>query len=221
MTDKLRVNVFLMNTGYIREELSIWRVKWAGDVRYDVTVEGARHQPIASNRNQVTKRFLDSGGDFMMMIDDDVVPLQNPLDLVLMDMDIVVFPTPMWAPGRVGDYPIQMNVELMEHPEGTEENYVLTYTEPLLEIVSGGTGCILIARRVLEHPDLCPAFMDMYDDDGIRAVTEDITFSRRARVAGFTAWVAMEYRCSHYKETDLLMIDQLYRRLIARRTADA
>ena len=218
---KTNVTVFLMNTGSLREELAVWRVKWAGDVRFDVTVEGARHQPISSNRNQVTKRFLASNGDFMMMVDNDVVPLQNPLDLVLMDMDIVVFPTPMWAPGRAGDYPIQMNVELMEHPEGTEENYVLTYTEPLLEIVAGGTGCILIARRVLEHPDLRPAFMDMYDEDGIRTVTEDITFSRRARVAGFTAWVAMEYRCSHYKETDLLMVDQLYRRLISRMGTDA
>ena len=74
---------------------------------------------------------------------------------------------------------------------------------------------------MLEHPDLRPAFMDMYDEDGIRTVTEDITFSRRARVAGFTAWVAMEYRCSHYKETDLLMVDQLYRRLITRMGADA
>jgi hypothetical protein len=221
MDSKTNVHVFLMYTGYIREELAWWRVKWAGDARYDVTVEGARHRPIASNRNQATKRFLASDGDFMMMIDDDVIPAQNPLDLVLMDKDIVCFPTPMWAPGRTGDYPIHMNVELMEHPEGLQDNYILISPEPLMEIAAGGTGCILIARRVLEHPDLRPAFMDMYDEDGIRSVTEDITFIRRARVAGFSAWAAMEYRCSHVKEVDLLMIDLLYRRLLNKKTADA
>ena len=221
MTNKTRVNVFLMNTGFIREELAWWRVKWAGDARYDVTIAGARHQPIASNRNQVTKRFLAGDGDFMMMIDDDVIPAQNPLDLVLMDRDIVVFPTPMWAPGRTGDYPIHMNVELMEHPEGLQDNYILMAPEPLMEIAAGGTGCILIARRVLEHPDLQPAFMDIYDEDGIRSVTEDITFIRRARVAGFSAWAAMEYRCSHVKEVDLLMIDLLYRRLLDKKTGNA
>jgi GT2 family glycosyltransferase len=74
---------------------------------------------------------------------------------------------------------------------------------------------------VLEHPDLRPAFMDIYDEDGIRTLTEDVTFIRRARDAGFRAWVAMEYRCSHYKEVDLLVIDLLYRRLINRMTDDA
>ncbi len=158
MTDKLRVNVFLMNTGYIREELSRWRVKWAGDARYDVTIVGARHRPIASNRNLVTKRFLDGDADFMMMIDDDVVPAQNPLDLLQMDLDIVVCPTPMFAQGRTGDFPIHMNVELMEHPDGLQDTYVLTQPDPLMEISTGGTGCIIIARRVLELKRDAPQF---------------------------------------------------------------
>ncbi len=219
--DKLRVHVFLMNTGYIREELSKWRVKWAGDARYDVTIEGARHRPISSNRNKVTKRFLAGEADFIMMIDDDVVPAQNPLDLLQMNLDIVICPTPMFAQGRTGDYPIHMNVELLEHPDGLEDHYVLARPDPIMEIATGGTGCVIIARRVLEHPDLHPAFADLYDEDGIRTLTEDVTFIRRARQAGFRAWVAMEYRCSHYKEVDLLVLDLLYRRLLDKKTADA
>lgn len=219
MNRKQRVHVFLMNTGYIREELSWWRVRWAEDARYDVTIEGARHRPIASNRNLVTKRFRAGDADFMMMIDEDVVPAQNPLDLLQMDLDIVVCPTPMFAPGKTGDYPIHMNVELLEHPAGLREKYVVQAPDPLMEIATGGTGCILIARRVLEHPDLHPAFMDVYDEDGIRTLTEDITFIRRAREAGFRAWAAMEYRCSHLKEVDLLMIDLTYRRLIDKANA--
>ena len=221
MGEKTQVNVFLMNTGSIREEISWWRVKWAEDARYDVTVAGARHRPIASNRNLVTKRFLAGDADFIMMIDDDVVPAQNPLDLLQMDLDIVVFPTPMFAPGKTGGYPIHMNVELLESPDGVTNKYVLMQPDPLMEIASGGTGCILIARRVLEHPDLHPAFMDLYDDDGIRTQTEDITFIWRAREAGFRAWAAMEYKCSHLKVVDLLMIDLMYRRLLNEKTSDA
>ena len=221
MDSKTSVNVFLMNTGSIREEIAWWRIKWAEDERYDVTIEGARHRPIASNRNLVTKRFLAGTADFMMMIDDDVVPTQNPLDLLQMDLDIVVFPTPMFAPGRAGGYPIHMNIELLEHPEGAAEGYVLMQPEPLMEIASGGTGCILIARRVLEHPDMHPAFMDVYDEDGIRTQTEDVIFVWNARDAGFRAWAAMEYRCSHFKEVDLLRVDHLYRRLIKKAESDA
>ena len=208
------VHVFLMNTGSVREELSWWRVKWAQDERYDVTIEGARHRPIASNRNLATKRFLAGNADFMMMIDEDVVPAQTPLDLLQMDLDICVLPTPMFTPGKTGSYPIHMNVELLEHPEGLTDGYVLMQPDPLVEIATGGTGCILIARRVLEHPDLRMPFMDVYDDDGIRRQTEDVMFVRRARQAGFKAWAAMEYRCSHLKEVDLLLVDYWYRRLI-------
>ena len=190
------VHVFLMNTGYIREEIAWWRVKWAQDERYDVTIESARHRPIASNRNLATKRFRAGNADFMMMIDDDVVPAQTPLDLLQMDLDIVVCPTPMFTPGKTGSFPIHMNVELLEHPDGLTDGYVLMQPDPLMEIASGGTGCILIARRVMEHPDLHPPFMDVYDEDGIRGQTEDIRFIRNARAAGFKAWAAMEYRLS-------------------------
>lgn len=216
MSDKQSVHVFIMNTGSIREELSWWRVKWANDARYDVTIEGSRHRPIASNRNRATKRFLIDlrHADFMMMIDEDTVPAQSPLDLLQMNLDIVVFPTPMFTPGKTGSFPIHMNVELLEHPEGLRDGYVLMKPEPLMEIASGGTGCILIARRVLEHPDMRAPFLDIYNEDGIRTLTEDVTFIRRAREAGFKAWAAMEYRCSHLKEVDLLNVDLLYRRLI-------
>lgn len=219
MTDKPGVQVFLMNTGNIREELSWWRVRWAQDERYDVTVEGACHKPIASNRNRSAKRFLDGAADFMMMVDDDVVPVQNPLDLVELNLDIVVFPTPIFQPGATGDHPIYFNVELPAHPDGEGDRYVFAQPDPLMEIVTGGTGCILITRRVLEHPDLYPPFIDNFDADGVRTQSEDITFIWRARAAGFKAWAAMEYRCSHLKTVDLLMVEASYRKLIAKISA--
>jgi hypothetical protein len=220
MISKPSVHIFFVNVGDMREELAWWRDRWITDERYEIATEGARHTPVASNRNRSVKRFLGGDADFMMMVDDDVVPTQDPLDLVRMNLDIVVFPTPVFKPGSVGDYPIHLNVELPAHPEGEGDRYVCTQPDPLMEISAGGTGCILIARRVLEHPDLKAPFMDRFDEDGVRVESEDTTFVRRAIAAGFKAWAAMEYRCSHVKEVDLLMVDYLYRKVMDKQAGD-
>ena len=107
-----------------------------------------------------------------------------------------------------------MNVELL----GTsgQGGYVLRHPEPLMEISAAGAGAVLIARRVLEHPDMRFPFRDRFTEDGVRKQGEDVTFIRRARAAGFQAWAAMGYRCSHFKTVDLLLVDTIYQHLIAK-----
>ena len=209
------VHVFMLNMGEVREELSEWRVAWQTDQRYKVRVQGTRDTPIASNRNRAVQKFLRGDADYLMMIDDDTVPQRNPLDLVQSDLDIVAMPTPMWMPKRAGQWPIYMNIEPLQ-PLGEPEigdTYYAANPDPIIEIKSAGTGCVLIARRVLEHPEMRAPFMDEFDEDGIRGPTEDVTFFRRARACGFRAWAAMQYRCSHFKTLDLLLVDMIYRQI--------
>jgi hypothetical protein len=62
---------------------------------------------------------------------------------------------------------------------------------------------VLIARRVLEHPDLRAPFAYRYDEDGIKIWEEDSVFCYRARNAGFQIWSALSHPCGHIKEVDL------------------
>ena len=212
--NKPSVHIFFVNVGMVWEELSAWRVLWLADERYQVAAQGARApgMPTGCNRNLAVKRFLEHGSDYMLMIDDDTVPTANVLDLVEYDLDITVFPTPMFRP-REGDYPIFFNVELLG-VGGEDEQFVLRDPKPLMEVVGGGSGCILIARRVLEHPAMRAPFLDDLDPDGVQVASHDVEFIRRARMIGFRAWAAMEYPCSHIKSLDLLLVSRIYQRLI-------
>lgn len=209
------VCVFLVNTGNIRTELGIWRELWGKEGRFAVAIEDAHGTPVSDNRNRAVLRFLQSGYGWMLMVDDDTIPTRNPLDLIYKNLDIVCFPTPMWKPGAIKNNPVYMNIEPLDKSGSDGESIVMMNPDPLIEIVSGGSGCILIARRVLEHPDLRAPFMDVWNEDGIRVQSEDITFIHRARAAGFRVWAAMEYPCSHVKTVDLLRVHDEFRRAVA------
>jgi len=216
--DKPSVHIFLVNTGTIREELSSWRERWRGDGRYNVRIEGARGFPVTDNRGRCVLKFLANGHDYMVMVDEDVVPTKNILDLVERDLDIVIFPTPIWRPIKSPQIPAMLNVTLLdERGEVVSGDLVIGDAKELHPASSGGTGCIMIARRVFEHPDMFHAFKDLWRFDGTRAIGNDISFVRRAVEVGFEAFAAMRYPCSHFKQLDLLQVHMVYDGLLKRR----
>jgi len=170
----------------------------------------SRAQPVASNRNGIVKRFLVGDADYLLMLDHDQMfhPQQNPLDYVFEDLDVVGFPTPLWKPDRSPTNPIRWNVWL-EDGEGNRTSGTLEEGAGLVECAAVGTGAILIARRVFEHPDLRAPFLDEWDEDGIRTRGEDLTFCERARAAGFRVYAAMDMPCGHLKEVNLLHMMRL------------
>jgi hypothetical protein len=213
--DKPSVHIFLVNTGSIREELSAWRERWCGDARFDVKIEGARGFPVCDNRGRAVLKFLAGKRSYMVMVDEDVVPRRNILDLIERDLDIVCFPTPIWRPSKSPQMPALLNVTLLDkRGETISGDMVMGAAEDLHPISSGGTGCLMVARRVFEHSAMFHAFQDLWRFDGTRAIGNDIWFVRRAIEAGFKAWAAMRYPCSHYKELDLLQVHMTYDNLI-------
>lgn len=214
-TDKPHINVYLVNTGSIRAELSGWRDTWATDDRYYVTTEESRGFPVTHNRNQVALKFLAGWGDWMLMVDEDVVPQRNPLDLVRVaeergDMDVIVFPVPMWKAGVTGPLPIDMNIGLLNDGGAAAENLPQGEFQSILPLRVGGTGAILVRRRVLEDSRLRWPFADRFDEDGLRRSGSDITFTARAQAAGYKLWAPMDYACKHYKTLNLLEILQAF-----------
>ena len=216
-SDKPRAHIFLVNTGSIREELSAWREVWKSDRRFNVKVEGARGFPVCDNRGRCVLKFLADRRDYMIMVDADVVPTTNILDLIEEDLDIVVFPTPIWRPTKSPQLPALLNVSLLNADNEPIDNVIeMGDAEELHPISSGGTGCIMIARRVFEHPTMHHAFKDVWRFDGTRAIGNDIWFIRRAKDAGFKAFAAMRHPCAHFRRLDLLHMHSVYDELIKR-----
>ena len=181
------------------------------DERYNIIMGWNHAKPVTNNRNQIVKRFLDSPPEheFLLMMDNDVVPQNNPLDYIEHNLDIVVFPCPIWKPNQACDSPVVWNIRMRD-----EDGYLLTgsfKTGGLREISEGGTGAILIARRVLEHPALRSPFVEQMDEYGVSTLGHDLAFCARARAAGFRVWAATDCVCSHWEELDLSIVDSILR----------
>lgn len=76
-----------------------------------------------------------------------------------------------------------------------------------MEYDAGGTGCILIKRKVLEGMDA--PFSSKLNKDGTRKVGGDIWFCDRVKRKGFKIWAHWGYACSHLKEIDLINVARL------------
>jgi hypothetical protein len=159
--------------------------------------------------------FLDNGDDFWLSMDDDNPPLNNPLDLVGEDLDIVGFPTPVWHSKVPGDRPWYFNA-LREVEDGWKP---VEIKGGLQEVDAIGTGCFLIARRVMKAMRLEKPFMRQWKPNGRVDVGCDYSFCQRAKKRGFRIWVHSDYTCDHFNELPLTEVikrfDQMYREIRA------
>jgi len=179
------VKVYIPNNGYVRPELL--------QMFPDATCPD--FHPIYLNRRSIVQDFLKTDGEYLLMVDHDVVPVHNVLDADI-HYDITGFPTPIHTNGMKRWNIYKKPFKDMEYgslnpmEKGHEE----------VDVV--GTGCILIHRKVLEKID---DFTPVLDGQDIKYGT-DFGFCQRAKAAGFTIGVEWNYPCHHYKTVDLLHI---------------
>ena len=191
----IRVHVITPSRANVRVEHAQFREYLASrERRFELVLGYSDAQPIAANRNRIARKFLaDERADYLLMVDSDQAPAFNPLDYVENDLDIVGFPCPTWR--------VTNKEPLIWFPEPPSN-------EGIKAQPSVTTGCILIARRVLEHPDLRHPFADEWDANGLKAEGEDVTFCQRAIVAGFGVWCVMDKPVTHIKPIELVTLWQ-------------
>lgn len=145
--------------------------------------------------------FLHSGEDYWLSFDDDNPPKTgNPLDLVDLDLDVVGCPTPVFHSLVPGDRPYYFNA-LNKVPGGWRP---VENARGLVECDAIGTGCFLVARRVLLELQQKQPFMRRWNADGTVAAGCDYSFCDRVKSAGFRVWAHFDYLCEHLNEIPLL-----------------
>ena len=149
------------------------------------------------NKNNLTKNALARGADYVLFLDSDNPPVGNPIELVDGDYDIIGCPTPIFTSKQLGEgcFPLGWNVRAK--PDGGPLGY-----RGVEEVGFVGSGCLLVARRVLEA--LKPVWLNKVDDDGILVSGDDINLCRRAWEAGFKVHVSWDHVCRHKRRADLL-----------------
>lgn len=178
-------------------------------------------------RNRIVGKFLRSTASRLWMIDDDMIPSNEMLDLLKVDGDIVV--PRMFAFKRAGNEPSLQCCAFKHNLNGDNKFNAIVPTQPVaVEVDSAGTGCILIRRRVLEDKRMwhesayewggvtChldderlsenwapPVFKFHYKPNGEILRGEDLDFCLRARDAGYKIMGHMGVACGHAKLVNL------------------
>lgn len=194
----MHVYIVILTGGKTADGQADWLVRASHDPCHTVSIHRSWARPIPSNRVLISEAFMASGADYMLMLDSDVVPKANLLDLVAYDYDVVTFPTPIWRPGTP-EPPIVINVTPLD------DRYEIRAEGEPFQVRRGGGSAILIARRVFEGLPQ-PWWEYDFDARGVAQNDEDIGFCDAVRQHGFEVWCAPAYICDHIKEIGLLEV---------------
>ena len=200
--DRTPVLVSCANDGWICRQTAAALDRIRADPRYDVTVDTPQATPYENNLDQVVVRFLDGPWAWWFNLDADNWPERDPLELIDLDLDVVGLPYPNAKFTTPGAWPLFWSV-FRQTPDGLHK--AADYDPaagPLVRADAVGSGCMLVARRVLAA---IPApFLREYDADGVVVRGTDLAFCARVRAAGFRVWTHYDYPAHHLKSIDLL-----------------
>ena len=160
--------------------------------------------PAPAARNVAGKMFLETDAEWLLMIDNDMAPPDNLLDMIVNagpDRDIIIPVMFMWDNKRGQVFLCWKPVS--QYSEKGE--WTLDDEQPYQELLTGGTGAIAIRRRVLENMPY-PWFQYEYSENYELITSEDVWFTGRARAAVFKTWGYTKAPCGHFHSVDLLKI---------------
>jgi len=193
----MKIYLAIYTTGWVKKELSLALIQWLRKTEHEVFIDFIEVEPNEHARNSTVKRFLESDNEYLLQIDNDVLPANNPLDLVKLEKDVIS--CPVWI------YQHKLFLNIYRYDENKEflipVDYESNKNNGLIEIDSTGTGVLLCSRKVLERID--KPFEREYDEKGIATYGLDLYFSKKVKDAGFKIFSHLDYVGKHYKMIDL------------------
>ena len=167
------------------------------------TVDIVAGYPVDRVRNHICRRFLESDAEYLLMIDDDVVPPSTVLDMAGHDKDVVAGLCYAYVPST-GYYVVAY---LPKDRDGRRPPRLPLGTgiegRGLVEVELAGTACMMVHRRVLEAVEPPYFAMELDDERLLLRDSEDFAFCRKARAAGFSVWLDTDQPCGHLRTLDM------------------
>lgn len=176
---------------------ALWDMDKGG---HDVGFEFVRGYDCATARNNIVKRALDAGADYLMMVDNDVtVPRDALVNLMGHGVDVVMG----YYAHRNGANDATTKTNVCKRGE---LNYTMQYTggelaayrnngENLVRVHGGGMGCILIRCSALARMQY-PYYKWVDYGNGLM-LSEDLYFCEQCRMAGIKIYADTRVSCGH------------------------
>lgn len=178
-------------------------------------------------RNYICIEALKNNFDYLFFVDDDnPIPDDTLEKFIEDDKDIVIAPIAGRNPNKLGVHPLcayyKREIETSAGKIRLYDN-ITKFKEkgPLHKIDAGGTGAMLIKRKVLEvlfekYKGEIFAYGEIKFEkvkvDGVdydrRTMSEDCEFSERAIDAGFEIWLDDRIRPSHLTNTKAIVWEE-------------
>lgn len=185
----MKIFVAIPNIGNIRTELIDFILTLIGG-KYKFELFMPQNKPHDHNRNVIVRQFLKTDCTHLLMIDSDVVPSNNLLEMVEHNVDIVSGWVSVYKNGVV----IQLAMNKKEHGYTQAKELKMG----LNKVDAVGTGCLMIKREVFEKLKH-PYFKFVYDDEGMLIKGEDFYFCDKAKEVGLDVYFDTEHKCYHYQ----------------------
>lgn len=190
------------------------------------------HSPVEYARNIMCGQFLRSECDKLWFIDEDMLPESSVVRLLHSDADIIAarmykFDHPNPEAGKTVGLGL---CAMMKAKNGLYQPVLPSLGDPAIQDCDAvGTGCTVIARRVLEdrrmwsdniytkadgvtedgnvdpgRGDYAPyIFRFRRAPNGMGIMGEDIDFCERAKALGYSIKVDLNAGCGHFKPIDI------------------
>ena len=217
----MKVSVFCPNgDGRLSKlvALALMRMQ-ANPLGHSVSFQFPTWTPYEHNIHRCMNQAIEDGADFMLSMDCDNPPTRNPLELVDLDLDlpldVVGLPTPVWHSAVIGDRPWYLNA--YDYVPAEDAYRPHEPCEGLQEVDAIGSGCFLVARRVLVAMQNEQPFLRKWNADGTVHKGADIAFCERARAKGFHIWAHYDYVCEHVQSLPLLEVIRAFGAMTAPR----
>jgi GT2 family glycosyltransferase len=176
--------VAIPNIGNIRAELVEFMLRQKG-IEYYLP----QNRPHDVNRNVIVKRFLTTEHEWLLMVDSDVVPPDNVLEMVNNNLDVCS----AWVCTSKDGETIPL---AMEKVDGGYKCFSQLYNG-VNAVDALGTGCLLLNRRIFDKLPQ-PYFSFVKDSEGLLANGEDFDFCDKLRAVGIQPYFDARFKCKHY-----------------------
>ncbi len=207
---KKNLMIAIPNTGVVRIELIPFLM---ANVDYIHTFDCPSKRPIYFNRNQYMKTFLESGCDWLLMIDSDTIPPIDALEKIEAFLNDYEDGKIKVISGWYNTYNITINkvhpVFFWKDGEGIYKNFSDEEQEAIekekFHIIDGcGGGFLLVHKDVIIKLSK-PFFKNNYDNDITQlTLSEDLYFcSKIQNEAKEKIYLLPSIKCIHIKPINL------------------
>lgn len=175
-----KIFIGIPNTGNLRTELAYWLLQQESDIYMP------QLKPHDHCRNDIVFKFLDTKCEWLLMVDSDIVPPDNVLDMIDNNVPVCSAYARTIVNGEL------IPVGMTKNENGYHHDFKHSKSG-LHKVDAVGTGCILIKREVFYKLNT-PFFRFQYNENGLLINGEDFDFSERVGSVYFDS----RYKCKHF-----------------------